>query len=54
MTKSQALEVLGLTQGELLENADIQRLLVEHHDNRTNLVSMFEQKKTGVNGSSDT
>ena len=56
MTKQQALKVLGLTQDELLENADIQRLLTEHHDNQTNLVSIFEQKKTaeGVNATSST
>ena len=40
---------MGLTQDELLDNADIQRLLVEQHDKQINLDSRFEQPadKTG-------
>lgn len=42
MTKMQALDVLGLTQDELLENADIQRLLAEHQQRNIKLDSVFE------------
>ena len=50
MTKQQALEVLGLTQDELMENAQIQRLLIEHHEKQVNIDSRFEQPATKLGG----
>ena len=42
--------MLGLTQDELMENAEIQRLLVEHHEKQVNIDSRFEQPATKIGG----
>ena len=36
--------MLGLTQDELLENLDLQRLLTEHYDKQINSMIFFEDK----------
>ena len=51
MTRVQALAELGLTQDQLMENSEIQRLLTDHHNNKGKIEidSMFEKQSSNGN-----
>ena len=45
VTKLQAFEILGLTEGQLLDNAKIQELLTQHAENPMQVNSLIEDGK---------